>query len=383
MNEKEIAEIRRRLKPDKSNITHVRGCYVNEKGEIVSSFNQSIAMLPEEDAERLLGVLRRSLSGGYRKNLIDITFSTQQVVDSEEHRLLMALRNSTLTDEEAVQAFFQKVISTVTLEGNYLILIAHDKYDVPYRSSDGEKQADASSELFSYLLCGICPIKETKPGLGYYVFDNAFRTSQIDWLVGAPEIGFLFPAFDDRCANIYAALYYSRDAAESHQPFVDAVFHTALPMPAEEQKETFGAILEDTLSEECSYEVVQAVHGQLCEMMETHKVNKEVEPLLITKDTVKHVLQNCGVAEEHVTAFDEKYDDAFGTDAELSPGNVVDSKQFEVKTPNVTVKVKPEYSNLVETRVIDGTSYLLIRVEEGVEVNGVNVQLTRQEVVTV
>ena len=117
MNEKEIAELRRRFRPDKNNIPCVRGCCVNEKGEIVSQFRQSLAIMPEEEVEKLLGILRKALSGGLGKNLTDISFTTQQVADSDEHRLLMALRGSSLADEEAVQALFQRIIENKGQEG--------------------------------------------------------------------------------------------------------------------------------------------------------------------------------------------------------------------------------------------------------------------------
>lgn len=376
MNEKEISEIRRRFRPEKNNITALRGCYVNSQGEIISEFNQSLALTPQEEAENILAILKRTLSGTLGKNLLDITFATEQVVDSDEHRLLMALRNSSLKDEEAVQAFYQRVMQSVNLEGNYLILLTHDTYDVPYRSKDGENQADASSEVYSYLLCSICPVKMTKPVLSYYANDNMFHNRTANWIVAAPELGFLFPAFDDRSANIYNALYYSRNLEENHERFVDTVFHSSIPMPAAVQKETFEAILEDTLAEECSYEVVQAVHEHLCEMIEEHKERKEPEPLVISKGIVKNVLQTCGVDEACVNAFDEKYDEGFGADTDINPQNIVDSKQFELRTPNVTIRVSPERSDLIETRMIDGAKYILIRADEGVEVNGVNVHIS-------
>lgn len=379
MNEKEISEIRRRFRPDKSNITHIRGCYVNEKGEIISQFDQSLLSTPQEESENILSVLKRTLSGTLGKNLIDIVFDTQQVVDSDEHRLLMSLKNSSLNDEEAVQSFFQRVIQALHLEDNYLILLTHDTYDVPYRSKDGEKLEDASSEVYSYILCSICPVKMTKPALSFYVNENKFHNRMADWIVAAPALGFLFPAFDDRSANIYNALYYSHDITENHQEFVDAIFNSEIPMPAAAQKEAFQSILGDTLDEDCSYEVVQAVHDQLYEMIEEHKLDKEADPLVISKHTVKKVLQNCGVSDSHVADFEEKYDDAFGAGAQLSPKNIVDTKQVEVRTPNVTIRVNPDRSDLVETRVINGVKYILIRADEGVEVNGINVHITESE----
>lgn len=375
MTEKEIAELRRRFRADKSNISHVRGCYVNEKREIISEFDQSLAMMNQEESEELLGILRKTLSGTVGKNLLDITFDTRQVVEGDEHKLLMALRSSQLGDQEAVQAFFQRIIQSLDLEGNYLILLAYDAYDVPYRSRDGERQDDASSEVFSYILCSICPVKLTKAALSYFVYENKFRSLEADWVVAPPEAGFLFPAFDDRSTNLYNALYYTRDTGENHPDLVNAIFRTQAPMPASVQMETFQTILGDTLSGDCSYQVVQAVHDRLCGMIEEHRANKVEEPLVVSKGTVEQVLQSCGVAEEHVEAFGERYDGAFGPEADLSPRNLVDTRQLEVRTPDVTIRVNPDRGDLVETRMIDGTRYILIRAEEGVEVNGVQVQI--------
>ena len=165
MNEKEIAELRRRFRAEKSNITHVRGCYVNEKREIISQFDQSLALMSQEESGKLLAILRKTLSGTLGKNLLDISFETRQVAEGEEHRLLMALRGSELRDQEAVEAFFQRAIASLDLEGNYLILLAYDAYDVPYRSKDGDSQADASSDVFRYILCSVCAVKLTEDAL--------------------------------------------------------------------------------------------------------------------------------------------------------------------------------------------------------------------------
>ena len=64
MNEKEIAELRRRFRPEKTSITHIRGCCVNENREIVSQFDQSLALLSQEESEKFLSLLRKTLSGG-------------------------------------------------------------------------------------------------------------------------------------------------------------------------------------------------------------------------------------------------------------------------------------------------------------------------------
>ena len=376
MTEKEVAELRRRFKADKSNITHVRGCYVNGNREIIAEFDQSIAMMGQEESEMLLTTLRKTLSGTLGKNLLDIEFDTRQVAQGEEHQLLMALRNSQLQDQDALNTFFQKTIQTLDMEENYPILLAYDSYDVPYRSKDGERQDDLSTDVFNYILCSICPVKLTKAALSFSAYENRFNHLNPDWVISAPETGFLFPAFDERSTNLYNALYYTKDIGANRPAFVDAVFHTEAPMPAAVQMESFQAMLGDTLAEACSYQVVQAVHDQFCGMIEEHKANKIEEPLVVSKGTVKQVLKSCGVAEERVEQFEERYDHVFGEETNLPPRNLVDTKQMEIKTPDVTIRVNPDRSDLVETRVIDGARYILIRAEEEVEVNGVQVQIT-------
>ena len=375
MNENEIFEIRRRFRPDKNNITRIRGCYVNDQKEIVSEFTQPLGLMAQEESEEFLSLLKKTLSGSLGKNLINIEFSTQQVVEGEEHRLLMTLRNSSLEDGAAVREFYRRVIQSLDLEGNYLILLACDRYDVPFAAKDGERQED-SSEVFSYFLCSICPVKLAKPALGYSVAENEFRNVTAGWIVSPPELGFLFPAFDDRSANIYNAVYYSRNTSENHTEFVDTLFKAAVPMPADTQKETFQNILSDSVADDCSLDVVQSVQGELSEMVREQKAAKEEDPPTVSKTTVKKILQSCGVSDSHLSAFEEKYDSEFGADTEISPQNLVDPKQLEVHTPDVTIRVSPERGDLVETRIIDGVKYILIRADEGVEVNGVDIHIT-------
>lgn len=374
MNEKEVAEIRRRFRPDKSSITHIRGCYVNEKREIVSEFVQSLALTSQEDSEKFLTILKKTLTGTLDKNLINIEFATQQVIEGEEHKLLMALRSSSLGDDTAIHALFQKIILSAAMEGSYLIMLAHDAYDVPYRSKDGYRQNDASDETFSYILCSICPVKMTKPALSYFAHSNEFKGLTPDCIVSAPELGFMFPAFDDRRTNIYNALFYSRDISGIHDDFIEAVFKSKAPMPAAVQKEVFQSILGDAMEKDCDYGVVQAVQEHLGQIIAAHKENKVEDPLIVNKGIIKAVLEDCGVDEAHVNAFDQKYDEEFGPDTNLSPKNIVDVK-LEVSTPDVVIQVNPERGDLVGTRVIDGKKYILIRAEEGVEVNGVPVHI--------
>lgn len=373
MNDKELREIRRRFRPDKNNIMGIRGCFVNDRSEIISDFYQPMVKCSQEESEKLLAIMKKSLSGGLGSNLLNMEFATKQVMEGEEHALLMKLKTSELKNKEAVHAFFQRVIESIRIDGNYVILLACDNYDVFSRNADGTK--GESTEVFSYIVCSVCPLKQMNAALSFRDYDQSFHSVDADLILCPPELGFLFPAFDDRRANIYNALYYIRDISQIYPEFVERIFHTPLPMPAPEQKATFETCLTETLQEECDYETLRSVHTQIAEMVQEHKDTKQEEPLTLSKRKIKEVLEGCGVGEEKVEAFAQKYDEQFGADAEIAPSNIVNVKQFEVKLPDVTIKVNPERNHLISTQVINGVKYIMIQATEGVEVNGVSINI--------
>ena len=383
MNTKEIGEIRRRQRRDRSNMTAIYGCYVNDNKEIISEFKQSVGMMPENEAEKYFAVLRRTLGGTLGKNLIDLTFKTAQVADSPEHKLLMQLRQDGLKDDELRLSFYKKVMESLELDSSYLILLGTDTYDVPFKSKDGETFSDGSDETYTYLLCAICPVKQTKANLHYVPEEKQFHDGTMANVVSAPALGFLFPAFDNRATNIYNALYYCKDVKDNHEAFVQAIFNTPVAKPAFEQKQSFQALLSRSLEEECSMEVVQAVHEQLCQQIAMHKESKVPEALLVNKEQVKQALEECGVSEAHMAKFSIDYDEAFGFEAQIHHTNVIDHKKIEIKTPDVIIKVAPDRGDLIETRVIGGVKYLLITAEENVEVNGVDINISQDETVCI
>ena len=375
MKEKEIGEIRRHTRRDRSNMTAIHGCFVSEGKEVISKFRLSTGMMPENESEKYFALLKKVLSGSLGRNLIDIAFRTQQVVDSPEHKLLTTLKDSQLKDEEALEAFYQKVMESVTLDSAYLILVGADAYDVPFKGKDDRVNPDGSGETYRYILCAVCPVKLSKSALEYKAEIKEFHDSAVTQLLSAPVLGFLFPAFDNRSTNLYNALMYSKDAGDNHEAFVSAIFNTEPYQTAKEQKQSFEALLGSALDEECSLDIVQAVHSEIGSMIQMHKESRVEEPLMLGKEEVKSVLQQNGVSEQALAKFSVDYDEAFGYETQLHPKNVIDQKKFEIKTPDVTIKVNPERSDLIETRVIGGVKYIMICADESVEVNGVSINI--------
>ncbi len=371
MNKKEISEIRRRLTIQNSGADCIRGCYINEKREIISQFKLPLATFPDDERERYLNIFKKVLSGGIGKNLINVDFTTKQVTDGAEQKLLYAMREDISDENETLHSFYEKAVASIPGDEKCALLLLHENYDIPSKNGT-EKNSDA---VFRFIICAVCPVVEKDSGLCYESDTKQFRTKAKEHIICPPYFGFMYPRFDDRCTNIYGCLYYSKDASGQNS-FTDAVLNSTLPMPAKEQKETFGDVLRGAVADECSFELVQTVRDHISDVIETYKNDKFAdEPPTITKTEICDLLRGTGVTEDHITAFAEEYDESFGKGTELTPENLMDIKKLEFKNDSVTVKIDPNRPDLVEVKVIDGVKYIVIRVEDGVECNGIDIKI--------
>ncbi len=375
MNKKEIAEIKKQFTQDKCAITRICGCYVDGEKNKKTELKEAFLSLPEEEIFKYFNIFRKALSGTVGKNLLNMEFP----LETEEHGgtqdFLMQLKATALKDDNLLEEFYDKVIENYYSVENYLILLIHAVYDVPGKATSGEEMFDASDEVYEHILCCICPVSLSKPGLAYDEESNSFRTRILDRVVDMPDIGFLFPAFNDRSADIHSLLYYASKPEELRFDFVEPVLGCEVPMSAGGQKETFQTIVEETLGEECEYEVVKNIHEKLNEMIEEKK--DEPEPVVLDKAQVKRLLEYSGVEEERLADFDERYAAAAGEKTQFVAANVANTRQFEIKTPDVIVKVSPDRTDLVQTKIIDGRKCLVIELNDQVEVNGIQVRMTQ------
>lgn len=373
MNKKEIAEIKKQFTQERCAITRICGCYVDGEKNKKTELKEAFLSLPEEEMFKYFAIFRKALSGTVGKNLLTMEFPLVSEEAGGTQDFLMQLRASSLKDENLLEEFYDKIIENYYSVENYLILLIHAVYDIPGKSSDGEEMFDASDEVYDHILCCICPVTLSKPGLSYDEESNAFHTRICDRVVNMPDIGFLFPAFHDRSTDVHSLLYYAAKPEELRMEFVEPVLGCNLPLSAGDQKETFQTIVEETLGDACDYEVVKSIHEKLNEMIEEKK--DEPDPVVLDRAEVKRLLEYSGVEEEKLSSFEEKYEEAAGTDTCFVASNVANTRQFEIKTPDVVVKVSPDRMDLVETKVINGRKCLVISLDNSVEVNGITVRM--------
>lgn len=372
MNKKEVTEIKKRFTKTKCSFTRLCGCYVDAEKQKRLTLKEAFLSLPEEEMFKYIDIFRKTLSGSIGKTMLNMEFPMEQETKEDgTQRFLMKLLESKLTDDDLLNEFYDKIISVYNYPENYFIILTHDAYDIPKITSDGVENFDASEYVYDYILCCICPVKLTKPGLCYNAETNHIQDRIRDWVVEAPQSGFLFPAFNDRNMDIHNLLYYSKKSDELDAVITEEVLGCQLPLPAKSQKETFNNILEESLGLDCDYEVVKTIHENLNQMLA--ETSEEPEPLALAKEDMSHLLMKSGVEEKEIETFEARFDETVGEDQCLMAANISSPKKFEVATPDVKVTVNPQRTDLVETKIIDGVPYLMIEINDLVEVNGIQV----------
>ena len=377
MNKREVAEIRKQFTQERCAVMRICGCYVDGEKNKKAELKDAFLSLPEEEIFKYFNIFKKALSGTIGRNLLNMEFPMEAEAEGGAQDLLLKLRNSELKDDVLLEAFYDKVIEGYYSVENYLILLIYGVYDIPGRAEDGTEMFDASDEVYQHILCCICPVTLSKPGLAYDEESNSFKTRVCDRVVDMPDVGFLFPAFQDRSADIHSLLYYAAKPEELRLDLVGSVLGCQAPLSAGGQKETFRTLVEETLGEECEYEIVKNIHEKLNEMIEESK--DEPEPVILDGADVKRLLEYSGVEEKKLSGFDEKYAEAAGSDVQFAAANLANTRQFEIRTPDVIVKVNPERTDLVETRMLDGRECLVIELNDQVEVNGIQVRLPGRE----
>ena len=380
MTRKELNEIKSQYTLEDCGILRLCGCYVDGERNKITQFNENFLNLPEEEKHKYFDIFKKTLSGTPGKNLVDMKFNVDAYADEGARTFLMNLRDSGLKDDRLLDEFYDRIINNYSYVGNYLILLINQMYDIPAVTTDNIEMEDASDEVYSYILCSICHVNLSKPGLGYDEEDNNFHDKKQNHMVDVPDVGFLFPAFNKRSADEDMTLFYTKDVSEFEDGLIDCLLDCAVPLPAKQQKETFTSLVNEALGEEADLEVVKNIHENLEQIIEEKK-QESPAPVMLDKTEMKDLLEKSGVKEEKLENFEEHFEMAAGEHGKLVASNVSSGKKFEVKTPDVVIKINSDKTDIVSTQVIDGRQCLVIQIDERLEVNGISVNPDTGEVI--
>lgn len=380
MTRKELNEIKSQYTLEDCGILRLCGCYVDGERNKITQFNENFLNLPEEEKHKYFDIFKKTLSGTPGKNLVDMKFNVDAYADEGARTFLMNLRDSGLKDDRLLNEFYDRIINNYSYVGNYLILLINQVYDIPAVTTDNIEMDAASDEVYSYILCSICHVNLSKPGLGYDEEDNNFHDKKQNHMVDVPDVGFLFPAFNKRSADEDMTLFYTKDVSEFEDGLIDCLLDCAVPLPAKQQKETFTSLVNEALGEEADLEIVKNIHENLEQIIEEKK-QESPAPVMLDKTEMKDLLEKSGVKEEKLENFEEHFEMAAGEHGKLVASNVSSGKKFEVKTPDVVIKINSDKTDIVSTQVIDGRQCLVIQIDERLEVNGISVNPDTGEVI--
>lgn len=425
MNKKEVLELKRRFKKEAATFTRVCGCYVDGNHNKVCKFGNTFLNLEEDEFYKYLEIANKALSGTIGNNLLELKFPIEEEEVGGRQHILMALRASKLEDENLLDTFYDLVIDTYDHAGNYLIVLFHDAYDVMSRTSDNNN-LDESEEVYEYLICAICPVDLSKPGLGFLEEEHRIGPRVRDWVVGAVDTAFLFPAFNDRSTDIHSTLFYTKNTKEPHSEFMANGLGCGIERTATEQKMAFHSIVRNVLGAEDEHtddvllDLQQNLSDMIDEYAETHDDDENV--FLLDKEVVTKLLADSDISEEKAAKIEKSVDEAFGEKPPAAE-NVIDSKALvqnelrvekmaledqvgtltvqlnekdealaertsqliekqeeidnyiaETKTYDVVLRVKPEKASQIKSQVINGQKCLVIPMDEDehATINGVN-----------
>lgn len=412
MNKRDVLELRKRYKKESCTINRLAGCYVDGNKNKVLKLNEDFLNMNDEEFYKFMEIAKKTLSGTIGNNILELDFPTEEENPGGKQQFLYGLRSSNLSNEDLLDRLYDLIIDSYQYVGNYLILVFHDTYDVMTKTSDNMK-LDESEEVYEYILVSICPVALSKAGLGYIAGENRIGARIRDWVVGAPELGFLFPAFDNRSSDIHKVDYFVKDPKDSHSEFVEDVLGCGAKRTATEQRQTFQAIVKRAYgvnsaeAENALIDIQESFNSMIDNGEEM--TDSQIASIVLDEQTIDEVLTENEIKGEPARIIKdvllEEFADELPSVASLIDNKALAAAQKEnekkelvkevaslktqleektreveegisgndVKTYDVVVRVKPQKADSIYSDMINGKKCLVIPMDddEALNVNGV------------
>ena len=181
INREDMLELTRRMTPSRTSFTRIAGCYVDKDGDFEGSFNVNFLKLSQKDKAKNLEIAKTI---PFSETNVQLKRYKIQEASREAQgliRMLNAMKECGLKNDALMDTFYDIIMENYESRAPYGIMVFHDRYDVPVKTSDKERQWE-SEEVYEYLICALCPLADE------YEPDKPF------W-------GFLYPAFTDRSCD--------------------------------------------------------------------------------------------------------------------------------------------------------------------------------------
>ena len=340
MDKKSINELRRRLKKYCCTFQKICGCYIDDNKNKVTNLDEIFLNLEDEEYFKYLEIAKKVLSTNVGNNILELNFPLEEEKPGGHQQFLLGLKKSGLKDQGLLDTFYDMVIEKYNSLGNYLILLFHDVYDVMTKTTDNNK-LDESEEVYEYIICAICPMVLSKPGLGYNKDKNKISTLNREWFVGMPETGFVFPAFIDRSSDIHSVLMYTADSKNVHTDMIEDILGCREKLTYAQQQDVLTDMVLEVTGEDMVKDVMDTVNIELAH------VSDENPESYVSKEHIKSALEHAGIAENKAVNIGDQYMSSINTEEVPLIGDIVPNKaQKIVKDNNEKELLKEEIKDL-------------------------------------
>lgn len=351
MLKSDILEVKRALKPKFGNIKEIWATYANMEKAILFSSKKEMLSLSEEEQLVYSNLFSKILSGKKEKNLFIFPTGVSKEVESTLYSI------SKDCEEEAVKKLTNKIISEYKADDSFAVLVATVTYDIPSYASDGTKLED-SDGLYHFMVGAICPTKLEKPNLVYKRDKNFFEKANRDFVLQTPEIGLLYPVFENRELNANKLLYYAKKSkkdSDLHPELLSNIFEADIPATSEVQKVDFAEKISESFEGKKDVHKLLDVKNSIEEKQFMLEMSGE-EPVL-SKDDINDIFVKNGGKE---VEFEE----------DVSLAAVFSDKLVISGANGLKINLTPEDVKTILQKNIDGRNYLLIPTED-LNFNGV------------
>lgn len=375
MNKKEITEVKKQLKPSAGYCSHEQlvTAYIDADKNVKFVDSRMFNAKCEEEQILYFEMFKKMLSGGLGKKLIDLQFPVVNGGNCEEQKFLMQMKKSKLKDEKLNREFIDKLVDKFVYTGSYFVAILYCSYNVPVKNAKRGEEND-STEVYDFIMTSICPVSVVYHGLCYNSVTNQVeRSAETVTEITKPMHGFLFPAFNDRQEDVNGVLYYTASEKEPSNSIVNEVLGCSFVTPANVQKDMFNNLLSRVLGDDSTYNVISGVHSAITAMIDSNSA--ESDPVKVSKDEIKKILERNGVDELCLEDFDDIYEEEVGDGVSLDAVNITNESVMKVDSPDIKINVKPKAADKVSAKLVDGRRCLVIHLDDRVEVNGLDVSV--------
>ena len=262
ITQKCLAELKENCTKENVSFSRIKVAYVGE-GEVISGFNQSFLTLPDEEQFKYAAMARQVFSAKPEEKMLELE-AVGANISPFEHLADAGLKAEILDNEFEVGGLLESITKNYLTVGRYAIILIEDNYDI-IKVNSADETLDESEETYHYLMCMICPVKLTDPGLE--CSDEGIRLRKRDWVIGKPEVAMVYPAFEDRSTDVDHIMYYVSNPKDTHTEVMTEILNTEIKRTIAQHTSSLNDMLTRTLSAGYSLPevdtIIDGVHQKL------------------------------------------------------------------------------------------------------------------------